>query len=75
MKVKSKPLQPRKPKTTFKLQTTLQTFKRRKTEGMHLQEFKKFIHEANEAQEKLSMNPTDAIMTNMSVTQPDKKKK
>lgn len=32
LKVKSKPMAPRKPKATFKLQTTLQSFKRLKVQ-------------------------------------------
>jgi len=64
LKVKSKPLQPRKPKTTFKLQTTLQSFKRRKVEDSGPEEFLKHLQEKYKDKEMPSLDPENALMAN-----------
>ena len=69
MKVKSKPLQPRKPKTTFKLQTTLQSFKRRKTDETSPDRFLKDLQEKYKDKEMPYLDPNNAIMTNTEMTQ------
>ena len=74
MKVKSKPLQPRKPMTTFKLQTTLQSFKRRKTEDSSPERFLKELQEKYKNKEMPSLDKKDAVMANTETISQNKKK-